>query len=99
MGETSIDEETFDEYLNEMREHYTADKVRSSSPTALCLIYSQCSQVSPPRYATIFNIELSLSSNKVYTDFNCNSFTNDCVGFLTGQSIPAWIKGTLLAPS
>ncbi|KAI1793297.1 PPPDE putative peptidase domain-containing protein [Ganoderma leucocontextum] len=25
-------------------------------------------------------------------DFNCNSFTNDCVGFLTGGSIPAWIK-------
>ncbi|EKM51910.1 uncharacterized protein PHACADRAFT_262319 [Phanerochaete carnosa HHB-10118-sp] len=25
-------------------------------------------------------------------DFNCNSFTNDCVGFLTGQSIPAWIQ-------
>ncbi|KAH9927057.1 DUF862-domain-containing protein [Amylocystis lapponica] len=25
-------------------------------------------------------------------DFNCNSFTNDCVGFLTGNSIPGWIK-------
>ncbi|KAG8930703.1 hypothetical protein FRC02_003758 [Tulasnella sp. 418] len=25
-------------------------------------------------------------------DFNCNSFTNDCVGFLTGGSIPNWIK-------
>lgn len=24
-------------------------------------------------------------------DFNCNSFTNDCVGFLTGRSIPSWI--------
>jgi hypothetical protein len=29
-------------------------------------------------------------------DFNCNSFTNDCVGFLTGESIPAWIKGAFL---
>lgn len=29
MGETAIDEATFDEYLDEMREHYTADKVRS----------------------------------------------------------------------
>lgn len=28
MGETAIDEETFHEYLTEMREHYTADKVR-----------------------------------------------------------------------
>jgi hypothetical protein len=26
-------------------------------------------------------------------DFNCNSFTSDCVGFLTGGSIPSWIKG------
>lgn len=28
MGETSIDEQTFDDYLEDMREHYTADKVR-----------------------------------------------------------------------
>jgi desumoylating isopeptidase 1 len=27
-------------------------------------------------------------------EFNCNSFTSDCVGFLTGGSIPSWIKGT-----
>ncbi|KAL4250786.1 DeSI family protein [Abortiporus biennis] len=55
MGETAIDEETFDEYINEMREHYTADKYH-------------------------------------LLDFNCNSFTNDCVGFLTGNSIPEWIR-------
>ncbi|EMD39905.1 hypothetical protein CERSUDRAFT_81230 [Gelatoporia subvermispora B] len=55
MGETAIDEETFEEYLSEMRQHYTAEKYH-------------------------------------LLDFNCNSFTNDCVGFLTGQSIPAWIK-------
>lgn len=29
MGETAIDEETFNEYLEEMRQHYTADKVGS----------------------------------------------------------------------
>jgi hypothetical protein len=29
MGETAIDEETFTEYLTAMRDHYTADKVRS----------------------------------------------------------------------
>ena len=36
MGETSIDEGTFDEYLAEIREHYTADKVCYTdwSPTA-----------------------------------------------------------------
>jgi hypothetical protein len=28
MGETSLDEDTFNEYLAEMKEHYTADKVR-----------------------------------------------------------------------
>lgn len=26
-------------------------------------------------------------------EFNCNSFTDDCVGFLTGRSIPSYIKG------
>ncbi|KAI0670928.1 DUF862-domain-containing protein [Trametes maxima] len=55
MGETALDEDTFNEYLTEMREHYTADKYH-------------------------------------LLDFNCNSFTNDCVGFLTGNSIPDWIK-------
>ena len=27
MGETALDEQTFEDYLAEMREHYTADKV------------------------------------------------------------------------
>ena len=27
------------------------------------------------------------------SDFNCNSFTDDCIGFLTGGSIPSFIKG------
>jgi len=27
MGETALDEQIFEEYLVEMREHYTADKV------------------------------------------------------------------------
>ncbi|KAH7337184.1 PPPDE putative peptidase domain-containing protein [Rhizoctonia solani] len=54
-GETAIDEETFNEYLNEIRENYTADKYH-------------------------------------LLDFNCNSFTNDVIGFLTGQHIPAWIR-------
>ncbi|KDQ62274.1 hypothetical protein JAAARDRAFT_189616 [Jaapia argillacea MUCL 33604] len=55
MGQTEIDEETFQEYLSEIREHYTADKYH-------------------------------------LLDFNCNSFTNDVIGFLTGGSIPSWIK-------
>ncbi|KAF8583356.1 DUF862-domain-containing protein [Ramaria rubella] len=55
IGETAIDQETFEQYLSEIREHYTADKYH-------------------------------------LLDFNCNSFTNDCVGFLTGGSIPSWIK-------
>ncbi|KAF8895174.1 PPPDE putative peptidase domain-containing protein [Infundibulicybe gibba] len=55
MGETSIDEETFNEYLDEMKGHYTGDKYH-------------------------------------LLDFNCNSFTNDCVGFLTGGEIPAYIR-------
>ncbi|KAF8558342.1 DUF862-domain-containing protein [Imleria badia] len=55
IGETDIDEDTFDEYLTAMRDHYTADKYH-------------------------------------LLDFNCNSFTNDCLGFLTGGSIPPYIK-------
>ncbi|VDC02435.1 unnamed protein product [Peniophora sp. CBMAI 1063] len=55
MGTTAIDEQTWNEYLDEMREHYTADKYH-------------------------------------LLDFNCNSFTNDAVGFLTGNSIPSYIK-------
>ncbi|GLB45458.1 putative DUF862-domain-containing protein [Lyophyllum shimeji] len=55
MGETSIDEATFNEYLTEMRDHYTADKYH-------------------------------------LLDFNCNSFTNDVIGFLTGGSIPEYIR-------
>ena len=27
VGETALDEDTFDEYLTEIKEHYTADKV------------------------------------------------------------------------
>ena len=27
MGETALDEDTFNEYLEEMKEHYTAEKV------------------------------------------------------------------------
>ncbi|KAJ7644245.1 PPPDE putative peptidase domain-containing protein [Roridomyces roridus] len=55
LGETSIDQDTWEEYLEEMREHYTADKYH-------------------------------------LLDFNCNSFTNDCAGFLTGGAIPSFVK-------
>ncbi|KAF9019182.1 DUF862-domain-containing protein [Hymenopellis radicata] len=55
LGETAIDQETFLEYIEELREHYTADKYH-------------------------------------LLDFNCNSFTNDVAGFLTGNSIPDFIK-------
>ena len=40
MGETALDEDTFNEYLVEMREHYTADKVRSSAHVPLLLFIS-----------------------------------------------------------
>lgn len=29
-------------------------------------------------------------------DFNCNNFTADVVGFLTGAEIPSWISGVFL---
>ncbi|KAJ7254321.1 PPPDE putative peptidase domain-containing protein [Mycena haematopus] len=55
LGETAIDQETWEEYLQEMRDHYTAEKYH-------------------------------------LLDFNCNSFTNDCAGFLTGGSIPKFVS-------
>jgi hypothetical protein len=30
-------------------------------------------------------------------EFNCNHFTADVVGFLTGGTIPAWISGESVA--
>ncbi|KAK7048237.1 PPPDE putative peptidase domain-containing protein [Favolaschia claudopus] len=58
LGETAIDEATWEEYLQDLKDHYTARR--------------------------------SVRSVKY---FNCNSFTNDCAGFLTGGSIPAFVKG------
>jgi hypothetical protein len=37
MGETALDEQIFEEYLAEMRDHYTADKVCFLSPRLLLL--------------------------------------------------------------
>lgn len=54
LGTTQIDEATFEEYLDNMRDHYTGEKYH-------------------------------------LLEFNCNSFTNDVVGFLTGGTIPSWI--------
>ncbi|WVQ93816.1 hypothetical protein IAU59_000894 [Kwoniella sp. CBS 9459] len=56
VGETHLDEDTFNEYLQSLGEMYT-----------------------PSKYHLI--------------EFNCNHFTADVVGFLTGQEIPAWISG------
>jgi len=50
MGETAIDEETFTEYLTEIREHYTADKVRIFFLVPLSTSLTS-SQVPSPRYA------------------------------------------------
>ncbi|TFK69555.1 thioredoxin family protein [Pluteus cervinus] len=61
MGETAIDEETFNDYLREMRTFYTAEKYH---------LLGWCTT----------------------SHFNCNNFTADCVGFLTGGSIPDHIK-------
>ncbi|KAG8860671.1 hypothetical protein FRB91_001786 [Serendipita sp. 411] len=55
LGISDIDEETFRDYLDELRTIYTADKYH-------------------------------------LLEFNCNSFTNDLAGFLTGNSIPTYIK-------
>ncbi|KAI6147552.1 PPPDE putative peptidase domain-containing protein [Pisolithus thermaeus] len=58
MGETAIDEDTFEQYLSEMHQQFTAEK----------------------------------ASEYHLLDFNCNTFTNECIAFLTGGSIPDYIK-------
>ena len=51
MGETSLDEDTFDEYLSELKEHYTADKVKSDHHVyqycqfAAAIAWRACSQI------------------------------------------------------
>lgn len=55
MGETAIDEDTFEQYISEMRHEFTAEKYH-------------------------------------LLDFNCNTFSNECIAFLTGGSIPDYIK-------
>ncbi|KAG8832841.1 hypothetical protein FRC17_000545 [Serendipita sp. 399] len=55
LGVSEIDEETFMDYINELRTVYTSGKYH-------------------------------------LLDFNCNSFTNDLAGFLTGGSIPAYVR-------
>ena len=49
MGETSIDEDTFMEYIEEMRDHYTADKVCLLDIVSCATKSKPTSPVSPPR--------------------------------------------------
>lgn len=92
MGVTAIDQETFEEYLSQMRSHYTADKVscRIKQIWTGSNLFLQ--------YHLLGTIELyrsvALRKLTIGPDFNCNSFTNDMVGFLTGNSIPTWISGS-----
>jgi hypothetical protein len=98
MGETSIDEDTFNEYIAEIKEHYTADKVSgnlvSYPPHGIHFFLP----VPPIRSVSlVYKVHTELEHHRgLSTDFNCNSFTNDCIGFLTGGSIPDYIKGTRL---
>jgi hypothetical protein len=48
MGETALDQETFDDYLSDIREHYTADKVEPSF--SLCGRITDTMTVSSARY-------------------------------------------------
>lgn len=94
MGETALDEETFRDYLTEMREHYTADKVSNSMhAVSFRTVFIIHGPVSPSRYNSIDSNGGLVTLMRAYIDFNCNSFTNDCIGFLTGGSIPPFIKG------
>lgn len=92
LGETEIDEATFNEYIDELRDQYTAEKVRAAA--AFRKGSSQYSLVSSFRFAvTMSGVASALTLYSL--DFNCNSFSNDVAGFLTGRSIPAHITGGL----
>lgn len=95
IGETALDEETFNEYLLEISKHFTADKVCTAILEFLRQILS-LELVSSAWYVVRHLVSNCCSS--VRADFNCNSFTNDVIGFLTGGSIPSWIKGTHMLP-
>ena len=99
MGETAIDEDTFNEYLEEIRQHYTADKVSIASRNYLSSYHKESNIHHPPLcqqyhllgpYFSMFIRVLELYLNRL----QLQSFTNDCIGFLTGGSIPDYIKGT-----
>lgn len=97
MGETALDQETFEEYLAIMRDTYTADKV-CARPSASCHMLDADPPSSSSQYHLLgkrfltFSNRQSTRTNVHAVDFNCNSFTNDCLGFLNGGSIPPYIK-------
>lgn len=79
MGETYLDEPTFWEFIDEVKHQYTGDRVR----LRLCIFSKTTAGSKLYCYWAQYHL----------LDFNCNGFTNDCVGFLTGGSIPSFVKG------
>ncbi|KAF5330261.1 hypothetical protein D9758_014462, partial [Tetrapyrgos nigripes] len=71
LGDTDIDEETFNEYLDDIKTQYSAENYHLLGP---------------------FTSPFALLGAQDCSDFNCNSFTNDCATFLTGNPIPDYIK-------
>jgi hypothetical protein len=68
VGQTAIDEETFEEYLAEMRQFYTADKVRSHGSRRLIpLTYPDDSWLC---FSTICWTSIAIHSHKMLLDFS-----------------------------
>lgn len=53
MGETSIDEDTFNDYVQEMNSIYTADKVRD-----ICVVLNSIEPLLTGAYSTIFLVRI-----------------------------------------
>lgn len=81
MGDTALDEETFNEYLDGLRDHYRADKYH-----LLDFNVSGRSGAAASRLKRLSLLKVSTFARQ------CNSFTADVVGFLTGGTIPASIS-------
>jgi hypothetical protein len=63
-------------------------------------LFSPNRQLTPPDIDSDTFQEYLMSLSELYNpnayhliDFNCNNFTADVVGFLTGAEIPSWISG------
>jgi hypothetical protein len=75
--------------IKSSREHYTADKVGIVLQRVLLLYAHHLVLYSCSIISWVMSLEVQMCGS--------SSFTNDCIGFLMGGSILAWIKGAFFS--